>query len=146
MNGWKRPESGKKRHMKSNFEKSARRLVKSACLASALLVGLTGTAAAPPALIKNRTVMVGGGKDVDAAVRVIAIDSREIDAGVSEFEVAPGKHAIEVECTARVFVGMGTVDFPERSALSVELESGRTYQLDAAVTVKGECLPVLNRR
>ncbi|MEQ1881358.1 MAG: hypothetical protein ABL878_10355 [Burkholderiales bacterium] len=130
--------------MKTDIKKSTCRWLRSACLASAVLVGLTVFAAEPPAFIKNRAVMVGGGKEIDAAVRVIAIDSHEIDAGISQFEVAPGKHAIEVECTARVFVGMGTVDFPERSALSVELKSGRTYQLDATVTVKGECVPVLN--
>jgi hypothetical protein len=132
--------------MKLEIKNSTCRWVNLACLASAILVGLTVIAAEPPALIKNRTVTVGGGKEVDASVKVVAIDSHGVDAGVSELEVSPGKHAIEVECTARVFVGMGTVDFPERSALSVELESGRAYQLDAAVTIKGECVPVLNPR
>jgi hypothetical protein len=130
--------------MKSAMKTSSVRWVNLACLTSAILMGLTVIAAEPPAMIKNRTVTVGGGKEVDAAVKVVAIDSREVDAGAAQFEVVPGKHAIEVECTARVFVGMGTVDFPERSVLSLELESGRAYQLDAAVTLKGECVPVLN--
>jgi hypothetical protein len=129
--------------MKSNHEKSVGRWVKSAFLSSAVLAGLTVIAAEPPALIKNRTVLVGGGKEVDAAVRVIAIDAQLVSDSASEFQASPGKHVIDVECTARVFVGMGTVDFPERSALSVVLESGRAYQLDAAVTLKGECVPVL---
>jgi hypothetical protein len=129
--------------MKSKIKTSTGRWVNLACLTSAILMGLTVIAAEPPALIKIRTVTAGGGKEVDAAVRVVAIDSREVAADFSEIEVSPGNHAIEVECTARVFVGMGTVDFPERSVLSVELESGRTYQLDAAVSLKGECIPVL---
>lgn len=91
----------------------------------------------------NRALTVGGGKEVDAAVNVVAIDSRPVVDGKSHIEVAPGQHVIEVICTARVFVGMGTVDFPSKSVLTIRVESGREYRLDAKVTVQGDCSPVL---
>lgn len=104
---------------------------------------MAALAAEPPAVIRNRAVTVGGGKEVDAAVKVVAIDSRPVVDEKSPIEVAPGEHVIEVVCTARVFVGMGTVDFPSKSALTIRVESGRVYRLDAQVTVQGDCTPVL---
>jgi hypothetical protein len=119
------------------------RLVQMLCMAVALGGTLAAPAAEPPAVIRNRALTVGGGKEVDAAVNVVAIDSRPVVAKTSHIEIAPGKHVIEVLCTARVFVGMGTVDFPNKSALTIQLESGREYRLDAKVTVQGDCTPVL---
>lgn len=129
--------------METENAKPACRLVLMVCIAAALCSGLAVLAVEPSALIRNRMVTPGGGKEVDAAVQVVAIDSLTVDGELSEVEVAPGKHRIEVVCTARVFVGMGTVDFPNRAILAIQVESGRVYQLDARVTVKGECAPVL---
>jgi len=105
---------------------------------------MAALAAEPPARIVNRALAVGGGKEVDAAVKVVAVDSRPVVDQRSGIEVAPGEHIVEVMCTARVFVGMGTVDFPSKSALTVNLESGHVYRLDAKVTVQGDCTPILD--
>jgi hypothetical protein len=118
-------------------------LAQTVCIVVIVGGGLAAPAALPPAVIMNRALTVGGGKEVDAAVKVVAIDSRPVVAETSDIEIAPGKHVIEVACTARVFVGMGTVDFPSKSALTIQLESGRVYRLDAKVTVQGDCTPVL---
>lgn len=118
-------------------------LAQTVCIVVIVGGGLAAPAAEPPAVIMNRALTVGGGKEVDAAVKVVAIDSRPVVAETSDIEIAPGKHVIEVLCTARVFVGMGTVDFPSKSALTIQLESGRVYRLDAKVTVQGDCTPVL---
>jgi hypothetical protein len=119
------------------------RLAQSVCIALALGGGLVAPAAEQPAVVRNRAMTVGGGKEVDAAVNVVAIDSRPVVDKKSHIEVTPGEHVIEVVCTARVFVGMGTVDFPSKSALTIRVESGRVYRLDANVTVQGDCTPVL---
>ena len=119
------------------------RLAQAVCIALALGGGLAAPAAEPPAVSRNRAMTVGGGKEVDAAVKVVVIDSRSVVDEKSPIEVAPGEHVIEVVCTARVFVGMGTVDFPSKSALTIRVESGRVYRLDAKVTVQGACTPVL---
>ncbi len=119
------------------------RLAQTVCIALALGNGLAAPAAEPPAVIRNRALIVGGAMEVDAAVKVVAIDSRPVVDEKSHVEVAPGEHVIEVVCTARVFVGMGTVDFPSKSALTIQVESGRVYRLDAKVTVQGACTPVL---
>ena len=119
------------------------RLAQTVCIALALGGGLAAPAAEPPAVIRNRALTVGGGKEVDAAVKVVAIDSRPVVDEKSHIEVAPGKHLIEVVCTARVFVGMGNVDFPSNSVLTIRVESGREYRLDAQLTVQGDCTPVL---
>ena len=118
------------------------RLAQTACIVLALWCGAV-LAAELPALIKSRALAVGAGKEVDAAVSVVAIDSRPVVDEESDVEVAPGQHAIEVACTARVFVGMGTVDFPSKSVLTIEVQSGRVYRLDAKVTMQGDCTPVL---
>ena len=119
------------------------RLAQTVCIALALGGGLAAPAAESPAVIMNRARTGGGGKEVDAAVNVVAIDSRPVVDKKSRIEVAPGQHVIEVVCTARVFVGMGTVDFPSTSVLTIRVESGRVYRLDAKVTVQGDCTPVL---
>lgn len=129
--------------MDTNDGTSGCRLARTVCLALALGGGLAALAADPPAIIRNRALTVGGGKEVDAAVSVVAIDSRPVIGEPSLVEVAPGEHVIEVLCTARVFVGMGTVDFPSQSVATVHAESGREYRLDAKVTVQGDCTPVL---
>lgn len=122
---------------------SGRRLAQAVCMALALADGLAAPAAEPQAVIRNRAFTVGGGKEVDAAVNVVAIDSRPAVAGKTHIEVEPGLHVFEIVCMARVFVGMGTVDFPGKSALTVQVESGRVYQLAAKVTVQGDCTPML---
>ena len=109
----------------------------------ALVLCSQALAADGPALIRNRVFIVGGGKEVDAAVRVVAVDALPVVDNQSEVYVAPGPHVIEILCTARVLAGMGTVDFPSKSDLAVGLESGRSYQLDASVTVRGDCTPGL---
>jgi hypothetical protein len=119
------------------------RLAQTVCIALALGGGLAAPAAEPPAVIMNRALTVGGGKEVDAAVKVVAIDSRPVIGEKSLIEVAPGRHVIKVVCTARVFVGMGTVDFTSNSVLSIQVESGREYRLDAKLTLQGDCTPVL---
>lgn len=118
-------------------------LAQTVCIALALAGGLAAPAAEPPAIIRNRALTVGGGKEFDAAVNVVAIDSRPVVGEKSHIEVAAGEHEIEVVCTARVLVGMGTVDFPGKSTLTIRVESGRVYRLDAKVTVQGDCTPVL---
>ncbi len=129
--------------MDANDRTSGHRLAQTAWVALALAGGLVASAAEPPAVIANRAFTVGGGKEVDAAVNVVAIDSRPIAGTKSRIDVTPGQHAIEVTCTARVFVGMGTVDFPGKSVLTLVAESGREYRLDAKVTVQGDCTPML---
>lgn len=119
------------------------RFAQTVCIALALGGGLAALAAEPPAVIRNRALTVGGGKEVDASVTVVAIDSRPVVGGKSHTEVAPGMHEIEVVCTTRVLVGMGTVDFPNTSLLTVQVESGRVYRLDAKATVRGGCTPLL---
>ena len=119
------------------------RVAQTICIALALGGGLAAPAAEPPAVIMNRAVTVGGGKEVDAAVNVVAVDSRPVVDKKSHVEVAPGPHVIEIVCTARVFVGMATVDFPSKSAITIDAQSGREYRLDAKVTVRGDCIPVL---
>jgi hypothetical protein len=119
------------------------RLAQTVCMVVIVGGGLAAPAAEPPAVIMNRALTVGGGKEVDAAVKVVVIDSRSVVDEKSPIEVAAGEHVIEVECTARVFVGMGTVDFPSKSVLTIRVESGRVYRLDAKVTVQGDCTPVL---
>jgi hypothetical protein len=95
------------------------------------------------AFITNRAFTVGGGKEVDAAVRVLAVDFVAVNATQSKVRLSGGTHVVEVLCTARVLVGMGTADFDRKSALTVQVAAGRTYQLDARVSVRGECTPVL---
>jgi hypothetical protein len=95
------------------------------------------------AFIMNRAFAVGEGKEVDAAVRVLRIDSVPVSASLSKVPCSAGRHVIEVSCTARVFAGMGTVDFDSRSAMAVEVAAGRTYQLGARYSVRGDCAPVL---
>ena len=119
------------------------RLAQTICIALALGGSLAASAAEPPAVIMNRALTVGGGKEVDGAVNVLAIDARPVVEKQTHVEVAPGQHVIEVVCTARVFVGMGTVDFPSQSVLTIIVESGHVYRLDAKVTVRGDCTPVL---
>jgi hypothetical protein len=129
--------------MESNDRTWGWRLARTVCIALAWGGGLAAAAAEPPAVIRNRALTVGGGKEVDAAVKVVAIDSRPVVDEKSTIEVASGQHLIEVVCTARVLVGMGTVDFPNTSVLTIQAESGREYRLDAKVTVRGDCAPVL---
>ena len=129
--------------MDTNDGTSGCRLARTVCLALALGGGLAALAADPPAIIRNRALTVGGGKEVDAAVSVVAIDSRPVIGEPSLVEVAPGEHVIEVMCTARVFVGMGTMDFPSQSVATIQAESGQEYRLDAKVAVQGDCTPVL---
>ena len=119
------------------------RLARTICLVLASGGGLAAPTAEPPALIMNRALTVGGGKEVDAAVNVVAIDSRPVVDKKSFVEIAPGRHVIEVVCTARVFVGMATVDFHSKSAITLEVESGRVYRLDGKATVRGDCTPAL---
>ncbi len=114
----------------------------SACVLAALL-GVATAEAAETALIRNRMFAAGGGKELDAAVRIVAIDSIPLRDLLPAVQIAAGTHVIELSCTARVFAGMGTVDFDSRSTLTVDIAAGRTYQLDAQVSVRGDCTPVL---
>ena len=111
-----------------------------------LLAATSGAAvsrAEEAAVIRNRAFTPGGGKEVDAAVRIMAVDSVPVSATLPQVRVPAGTRVIEVVCTARVFVGMGTVDFDSKSALTVQVTGGRSYQLDAGVSVQGDCSPVL---
>jgi hypothetical protein len=129
--------------MESKVGTSGCRLARMVCIALALGGSWAAPAEEPPAVIWNRAVTMGGGKEVDAAVNVVAIDSQSVAEEDSYIEVGPGRHVIEVVCTARVLVGMGTVDFPITSILTIQVESGRVYRLDAKATVQGACTPAL---
>ena len=112
------------------------------CIALAVSV-VQVPAAQSPAVIRNRALVPGAGKEVDAAVKVLAVDARPISGASAEVDVAPGRHIIKILCTARVLAGMGTVDFESKSEIAMTAESGRIYQLDGIATVRGECRPVL---
>ena len=71
------------------------RVVQSVCVALTLAGSLAALMAEPLAVIRNRALTVGGGKEVDAAVKILAIDSLPIVDGKSKIAVAPGEHAIK---------------------------------------------------
>lgn len=113
-----------------------------ACLL-AVMLGASMAGAAEDGFILNRAFTVGDGKEVDAAVRVLKLDSVAVRASLPKVRTPAGTHVLEVLCTARVFAGMGTVDFGSRSVMTIEVEAGRTYQLGARYSVRGDCTPVL---
>jgi hypothetical protein len=113
-----------------------------ACLL-AVMLGASMAEAAEDGFILNRAFTVGEGKEIDAAVRVLKLDSVAVDPSLSIIRTSAGAHVLEVSCTARVFAGMGRVDFDSRSAMTIEVEAGRTYQLGARYSVRGDCTPVL---
>ncbi|MBC8007281.1 MAG: hypothetical protein H7X76_04445 [Prolixibacteraceae bacterium] len=115
-------------------------------MAVCLLAATSGAAvsrAEEAAVIRNRAFAHGGGKEVDAAVRMVAVDSVPVGAKLAQVRIAAGTRAIEVVCTARVLAGMGTVDFDSISVLTVQVAGGRSYQLEARVSVQGDCAPFL---
>lgn len=118
-------------------------LLGSCLVLAASLVPAADADAGETAVIRNKALAIGGGKEVDAAVSIGSIDSRRVQPGNDSLETAAGKHSLVVLCRARVFVGMGTVDFDTRAVMDVDLEAGRTYQLGARATVKGDCIPVI---
>ena len=113
-----------------------------ACLLMTMLC-TTMSQAEEVAVIVNRAFAAHGGKEVDAAVRVLAVDSVPVSAMQSRLLLSGEAHVIDVLCTARVFVGMGTVDFDSQSRMTIRVATGRTYQLNARASVQGECTPVL---
>ena len=95
------------------------------------------------ATIVNRAVAGSTGAGVDLAVTTVSIDSVPVDNEKPQVLVSAGVRAIEVLCSTRVFAGMGRVDLNFKTTVSVDLEVGRVYQLDAQVTEQGDCTPQL---
>jgi hypothetical protein len=83
-------------------------------------------------------------KEVDASVVVKKVNGLEMEADQSEVDVSAGERTLELECTVRTFVGMGTVDIGKLKQITVPLEAGHTYQLGAKLSPDGECTPTID--
>ena len=95
------------------------------------------------ATIVNRAFVGSTGAGVDLAVTTVSIDSVPVAGEKPQVQVSAGVRAIEVLCATRVFAGMGRVDLNFKTTVTVDLEAGRVYQLDAQVTEQGDCTPQL---
>ena len=95
------------------------------------------------ATILNRPFAGSTGAGVDLAVTTVSIDSVPVTEEKPQVRVNAGVRAIEVSCSTRVFGGMGRVDLNFKTTVTVDLEVGRVYQLDAQVTEQGNCTPQL---
>ena len=95
------------------------------------------------ATILNRAFVGSTGSGIDLAVTAVSIDSVPVAGEKPQVQVSAGVRAIEVLCSTRVFAGMGRVDLNFKTTVTVDLEAGRVYQLDAQVTEQGDCTPQL---
>ena len=95
------------------------------------------------ATILNRAFAGSTGAGIDLAVATVSVDSVPVAQDKPQVQVSSGVRAIEVLCSTRVFAGMGRVDLNFKTTVSVDLEVGRVYQLDAQVTEQGDCTPQL---
>jgi len=95
------------------------------------------------ATILNRAFVGSTGSGIDLAVTTVSIDSVPVTQDTPQVRVDAGVRDIEVLCATRVFAGMGRVDLNFTTTVSVDLEVGRVYQLDAQVTEQGDCTPQL---
>ena len=96
------------------------------------------------ATIFNRAFVGSTGSGIDLAVTTVSIDSVPVAQDTPQVLVDAGVRAIEVLCATRVFAGMGRVDLNFKTTVSVDLEVGHVYQLDAQVTEQGDCTPQFN--
>ncbi len=117
-------------------------------LVSAILLTFVAFAAQAddkPAIVKNKEFSLDDKKkEVDAAVAVEALNGKPVTLEVAEVEVPPGEQEIEVHCTSRLFVGMGTVDFGKSVRMAYKFEPGKVYRLGARVDPRGDCVPTLD--
>ena len=122
------------------------RIVRVTWLAAWILAAAFATApsyADQTATIVNRAFAGSTGAGVDLAVTTVSVDSVPVAQDKPQVQVSSGVRAIEVSCSTRVFAGMGRVDLNFKTTVSVDLEVGRVYQLDAQVTEQGDCTPQL---
>lgn len=105
--------------------------------AATAINGAEGTA-----LIKHK-LMNEKNHDTDASVVVARVNNQPIIATADQTNVPAGEQSLEVECLVKLYVGMGTVDFSKVSRMDVKLEAGKTYQLGATLTAKGDCTPTI---
>jgi hypothetical protein len=108
-------------------------------LSAALAAGLSH--ADQTATIRNRAFVGSTGAGTDLEVRIVSVDAIPIAQETPHIEIDAGARAVEVLCSTRVFAGMGRTDLSYKTTVTVELEAGRLYQLDAQVTQRGECTP-----
>ena len=122
------------------------RIVRVSWLAAWILAAAFATApsyADQTATIVNRAFAGSTGAGVDLAVTTVSIDSVPVTLDAPQVLVDAGVRDIGVLCATRVFAGMGRVDLNFKTTVSVDLEVGRVYQLDAQVTEQGDCTPQL---
>jgi hypothetical protein len=94
------------------------------------------------ATIKNKDFDPGG-KEMDASVAIVKINGEPMEGVSDEVQVAAGEQRVQVVCTSRLFVGMGTMDIAKEVDLTVDLKKGRTYKLGARLSEKGDCMPTI---
>jgi hypothetical protein len=94
--------------------------------------------------ILNRAFAGSTGTGNDLEVRIVSVDSVALTEEKPQVQVNAGARALEVLCTTRVFGGMGRADLEFKTTVTVNLEAGRVYQLDAQVMEHGDCTPQLN--
>ena len=95
------------------------------------------------ATILNRAFAGSTGAGVDLAITTVSVDSVPVTEEKPQVQVSAGVRAIEVLCSTHVFAGMGRVDLNFKTTVTVNLEAGRVYQLDAEGTEQGDCTPRL---
>ena len=109
----------------------------------AVLFAASPSNADQTATILNRAFVGSTGAGVDLAITTVSIDSVPVTEEKPQVQVSAGVRAIEVLCSTHVFAGMGRVDLNFKTTVTVNLEAGRVYQLDAEVTEQGDCTPQL---
>jgi len=122
------------------------RIVRVSWLAALIFAAICATGPAQAdqtATILNRAFVGSTGSGIDLAVTTVSIDSVPVTQDTPHVLVDAGVRDIEVLCATRVFAGMGRVDLNFKTTVSVDLEVGRVYQLDAQVTEQGDCTPQL---
>jgi hypothetical protein len=110
----------------------------------ALVASAPSSWSANSATIKNKVLaVISKDNQQDAAVTVRKIGAKELPPDQAAVEATPGEQRLEVECLSRTFVGMGTMDIAKTVQMTVKLEPGKTYQLGARLTKRGDCMPTM---
>jgi hypothetical protein len=110
----------------------------------AALLGVSVAALAQEkATIKNKDFEPAAGKEMDASVAVVKINGAPMEGVTDEVQVTAGEQRVQVVCTSRLFVGMGTMDIAKEVDLTVDVKKGRTYKLGARLSEKGDCMPTI---
>jgi hypothetical protein len=100
--------------------------------------------AADNAIIKNKILAaITKDQEQDAAVTVLKVGAKQFAPDQAAVQAPAGEQSLEIECTSRTFVGMGTMDISKTVNMTVKLEPGRTYQLGAKLSKRGDCMPTI---